>query len=95
MRKLPTSSILVEKSIKNKVQYQKSYIVLIICLCAFYLDFFNVLKCNYRQKCSNITAPVLGALHFYFLQLAMISFAHFLRFQLRTIFAPQSVAISD
>ena len=31
----------------------------------------------------------------HFLQLAMISFAHFLRFHLRTIFAPQTGAISD
>ena len=30
----------------------------------------------------------------HFLQLVMISFAHFLQFQLHTIFAPQSVAIS-
>ena len=31
----------------------------------------------------------------HFLQLAMTSFAHFLRFQLRTIFTLQSEAISD
>ena len=31
----------------------------------------------------------------HFLQLAMISFAHFLRFQLPTGFAPQPGAISD
>ena len=31
----------------------------------------------------------------HFLQLAMISFEHILRFHLRTIFTPQSGAISD
>ena len=38
---------------------------------------------------------IFGRIEFaHFLQLAMISFAHFLRFQLRTIFTPQSGAIS-
>ena len=41
------------------------------------------------------TSNKLGRLAFaHFLQLA-VSFAHILRFQLRTIFAPQSGSISD
>ena len=44
----------------------------------------------------SIISKLAGRLAFaHFLQIAMISFAHFLRFQLRTIFTPQSGAMSD
>ena len=47
-------------------------------------------------KVVSLLLCILGPLAFaHFLQLAMIFFAHFLQFQLRTIVAPQSGAISD
>ena len=62
--------------------------------------FFNLLPsfrlppiwCQYRFYYLILSGRVAFA---HFLQLAMISLAHFLRFQLRTIFTPQSGSISD